>query len=248
MNYQNLKCSELKDLLAKKGLPSHGKKNELLERLLKHEQEGGDGSNSNAIDDNVDSKDSGKNKKNISVNTKEEYNKGGLSKMTNYFKNILSSNNTSTDGSKYYENNNSKNNMNGNENKNNTYEEKKKVIPQITFSESNLSTQNTLQKNIISRTEDNLHLSEEKKREMRRKRFGTDSVSTPAALESRAKRFCIVTKQMEEENKKKRAERFGLNGGNLNDIEMKKKRAERFGVINDHDKLKARALRFGITQ
>ncbi|ETW58972.1 hypothetical protein PFMC_05160 [Plasmodium falciparum CAMP/Malaysia] len=37
-NYQNLKCSELKDLLAKRGLPSHGKKNELLERLLKHEE------------------------------------------------------------------------------------------------------------------------------------------------------------------------------------------------------------------
>ncbi|CXI31709.1 conserved Plasmodium protein, unknown function [Plasmodium berghei] len=247
MNYQNLKCSELKDLLAKKGLPSHGKKNELLERLLKHEKEGGNGSNSNVIDDNVDSKDSGKNKKSISVNTKDEYNKGGLNKMTNYFKNILGSNNTSNDGSKYYENNNSKNNMNGNENKSNTDEEKK-VIPQITFSESKLSTQNTLQKNIISRTEDNLHLTEEKKREIRRKRFGTDSVSTPAALESRAKRFCIVTKQMEEENKKKRAERFGLNVANLNDIEMKKKRAERFGVINDHEKLKARALRFGITQ
>lgn len=71
--------------------------------------------------------------------------------MTNYFKNILGSNNTSNDGSKYYENNNSKNNMNGNENKSNTDEEKK-VIPQITFSESKLSTQNTLQKNIISRT------------------------------------------------------------------------------------------------
>ncbi|CAD2093237.1 SAP domain-containing protein, putative [Plasmodium vinckei brucechwatti] len=246
-NYQNLKCSELKDLLAKKGLPSHGKKNELLERLLKHEQETGTGSNSQGIGDNADSKDGGKNKKKISVNTKEEYSKGGLSKMTSYFKNILGSSNTSTDNSKYYENNNSKNNAN--ENKSGTDEEHKKVvITQITFSESNLSPQNTLQKNIISRTEDNLYLTEEKKREMRRKRFGTDCVSTPSALESRAKRFCIVTKQMEEENKRKRAERFGLNVGNLNNIEMKKKRAERFGAINDHEKLKARALRFGITQ
>ncbi|EUT86497.1 hypothetical protein PFAG_02366, partial [Plasmodium falciparum Santa Lucia] len=35
-NYQNLKCSELKDLLAKRGLPSHGKKiNIKLHKLRK---------------------------------------------------------------------------------------------------------------------------------------------------------------------------------------------------------------------
>ncbi|SOV76238.1 conserved Plasmodium protein, unknown function, partial [Plasmodium sp. gorilla clade G3] len=60
--------------------------------------------------------------------------------------------------------------------------------------------------------------------------------------------FSIVTHRMEEENKRKRAERFGLNVVKMNDFEKKKKRAERFGLLQDSEKLKARALRFGITQ
>ncbi|EUR53760.1 hypothetical protein PFBG_06084, partial [Plasmodium falciparum 7G8] len=38
---------------------------------------------------------------------------------------------------------------------------------------------------------------------------------------------------MEEENKRKRAERFGLNVVKMNDFEKKKKRAERFGLLQD---------------
>ncbi|SBT76320.1 SAP domain-containing protein, putative [Plasmodium ovale] len=297
MNYQNLKCSELKDLLAKRGLPSHGKKNELLERLLKHEEKDNmisltpyllnknnnsndsTASNIDVSEEKVEYKSThpdinieysstkedldkcnykssyigGENKKKIiTVNNKEdEFNKGELSKMKNYFKNILTVNAT-TEGSKYYENpklnDEKKTNENKNEKDSNEEEKKTKVvIPQITFSESSLSTKNTLQKNIPSSSpEDNIYLTEEKKRELRKKRFGF--VSTDEALESRAKRFCIVTQKMEEENKKKRAERFGLNLGKLNDVDTKRKRAERFGLTKESDKLKARALRFGMAK
>ncbi|SBS94775.1 conserved Plasmodium protein, unknown function, partial [Plasmodium malariae] len=183
----------------------------------------------------------GENKKKIlTVNHKEdEFNKEGLNKMKDYFKNILTVNNN-VEGSKYYENIPSKNDEKMNENinsnmKDNNEEGKKTkiVIPEITFSESSLSNKNTLQKNVIVPTagDDNLYLTEEKKRELRKKRFG--AVSTDEALESRAKRFCIVTHKMEEENKKKRAERFGLNMGKLNDFETKKKRAERFGLLKE---------------
>ncbi|KJP88678.1 hypothetical protein AK88_01758 [Plasmodium fragile] len=304
MNYQNLKCSELKDLLAKRGLPSHGKKNELLERLLNYEKEnphlvsspyildsgnhkgnsdqgtnleassstdaqGGNLNNSeqpveksqkdinqlegggSGEEENINYKSSSspfigseKKKKILLVNNREDdFNTAGLGKMKNYLKNILSSN-TKDEGSKYKKNE-KKTDANKNTNQNNDDEKKTKmVIPKITFSESSLSTKNTLQKNILSSPEDNLYLTEEKKRELRKKRFGV--VSKDDALESRAKRFCIVTHKMEEENKRKRAERFGLNKGKLNDSEMKRKRAERFGLIQDSDKLKARALRFGI--
>ncbi|SBT33775.1 conserved Plasmodium protein, unknown function [Plasmodium ovale wallikeri] len=278
MNYQNLKCSELKDLLAKRGLPSHGKKNELLERLLKHEEKDNmisltpyllnknnnsndsTASNIDVSEEKVEYKSThpdinieysstkedldkcnykssyigGENKKKIiTVNNKEdEFNKGELSKMKNYFKNILTVNAT-TEGSKYYENSklNDEKKTNENKNKKDSNEEEKKtkvVIPQITFSESSLSTKNTLQKNIPSSS--------------------PGFVSTDEALESRAKRFCIVTQKMEEENKKKRAERFGLNLGKLNDVDTKRKRAERFGLTKESDKLKARALRFGMAK
>ncbi|GAB65700.1 hypothetical protein PCYB_072020, partial [Plasmodium cynomolgi strain B] len=162
-------------------------------------------------------------KKILSVNNREEdFKKTDLGKMKNYFKNILSSN-ANDEASKYYKND-EKVDANKNVSQNNDEEKKTKmVIPKITFSESSLSTKNTLQKNILSPPEDNLYLTEEKKRELRKKRFGV--VSTDDVLESRAKRFCIVTQKMEEENKRKRAERFGL---------------------NKSDKLKARALRFGI--
>ncbi|GAW80189.1 hypothetical protein, conserved [Plasmodium gonderi] len=308
MSYQNLKCSELKDLLAKRGLPSHGKKNELLERLINHEKDNPNSINQYILDSNKGNSEQGisyleassstdvlvgnqnnseinvvepfekenieegnieeennnymppsspsyigsqKKKKILSVNTREkEYNKPDIGKMKNYFKNILTSN-VNVEESKYYGNDNSKSDdktyANKNLNLNNDEEKKTKiVIPKITFSETSLSTKNILEKNIISPPEDNLYLTEEKKRELRKKRFGV--VSTDDALESRAKRFCIVTQKMEEENKKKRAERFGLNKGKLNDFEMKKKRAERFGLVNESDKLKARALRFGMTQ
>eukprot|EP00366_Plasmodium_knowlesi_P000900 XP_002258397.1 hypothetical protein, conserved in Plasmodium species [Plasmodium knowlesi strain H] len=305
MNYQNLKCSELKDLLAKRGLPSHGKKNELLERLLNYEKEtphlvsrpylldsgsnkgnnsdpgtnleassstDAQGGNPNNSDPNVEKSEksinkieeagsdegeninykassssyigSQKKKKNISVNSREEnFKKTDLGKMKNYFKNILSSN--AKDEESKYNNNDDKVNANKNVNQNNDEEKKTKmVIPKITFSETSLSTKNTLQKNIISPPDDNLYLTEEKKRELRKKRFGV--VSKDDVLESRAKRFCIVTQKMEKENRKKRAERFGLSTGKLNNSEMKRKRAERFGLVQESDKLEARALRFGI--
>ncbi|ANQ07440.1 Uncharacterized protein PCOAH_00017960 [Plasmodium coatneyi] len=304
MNYQNLKCSELKDLLAKRGLPSHGKKNELLERLLNYEKENphlvsspyildsgsnkgnnsdqgtnleassstdAQGGNPNSLEPNVEKSEkdisqieeggsdegeninykassspyigSQKKKKILSVNNREDdFNKTGLGKMKNYFKNILSSN-AKDEGSN--SNKNEKGDANKNGSQNNDEKKTKMVIPKITFSETSLSTKNTLQKNILSPPEDdNLYLTEEKKRELRKKRFGV--VSKDDVLESRAKRFCIVTQKMEKENRKKRAERFGMNMGKLNNSEMKRKRAERFGLVQERDKLEARALRFGI--
>ncbi|EUD67948.1 hypothetical protein C922_01560 [Plasmodium inui San Antonio 1] len=324
MNYQNLKCSELKDLLAKRGLPSHGKKNELLERLLNYEKENphlvsspyilnsgstkgnseqgtnleassstdAQGGNANNAEANVDKSEkdnnhieggshvgseeeeninyksssspyigSQKKKKVLSVNNREEdFKRADIGKMKNYFKNILTSN-ANDEGSKYHKND-EKADANENLSQNNDQDKKTKmVIPKITFSETSLSTKNTLQKNILSAPgsqyrlarrgdstktskQDNLYLTEEKKRELRKKRFGF--VSKDEVLESRAKRFCIVTKKMEEENKRKRAERFGLKNDTLNDSQMKRKRAERFGLVQDSDKMKARALRFGI--
>ncbi|CDO64185.1 conserved Plasmodium protein, unknown function [Plasmodium reichenowi] len=286
-NYQNLKCSELKDLLAKRGLPSHGKKNELLERLLKHEEKDNinslsssyilDNSNINNDDNKnnnfsfqnnasnnslklqsssnlifekktVDSfgKVDDNNKKTIpSVNNKEDSNnKIGLNKMKNYIRNILTINSNSPNST--YDKSKGTNDNKNNPNKDTNDQKSKIVIQEITFNDVSSSSQNTLQRNIISTDDNDSYLSEEKKRELRRKRFGV--VNTDDALESRAKRFSIVTHKMEEENKRKRAERFGLNVIKMNDFEKKKKRAERFGLLQDSEKLKARALRFGITQ
>ncbi|VWU49140.1 conserved protein, unknown function [Hepatocystis sp. ex Piliocolobus tephrosceles] len=295
MNYQNLKCSELKDLLAKRGLPSHGKKNELLERLLKHEEnslnpvksyakDSNNNSNNNTnnslSEKNISNKninlkektedsctkefegnhninyiESEKKKNKISVNEKE-FNKSGLSRMKGLFKNILTSNSNTKD-SKDYEQSGLKNdstmrkneNMNNNQGgrkyieNNNEENGKKTAIPVITFSKESICNQSILQTNT---TINNPYLTEEKKKEIRKKRF--DFLSNDERLESRAKRFSIVTHKMEEEKKRKREERFGLNLGNLNDFEKKKQRAERFGIIKESDKLKARALRFGIAQ
>ncbi|SOV14028.1 conserved Plasmodium protein, unknown function [Plasmodium sp. DRC-Itaito] len=286
-NYQNLKCSELKDLLAKRGLPSHGKKNELLERLLKHEEKDNinslsssyilDNSNINNDDnknnncsfqnnasdnslklqtssnsifekntvDSFGNVDDNNKKKVCTVNNKEESNnKIGLNKMKNYIRNILTINSNSTNPA--YDNNKDNNDDKNNSNKDTQNQKNKTVIQEITFNDVSSSSQNTLQRNIISTDDNDSYLSEEKKRELRRKRFGV--VNTDDALESRAKRFSIVTHKMEEENKRKRAERFGLNVAKMNDFEKKKKRAERFGLLQDSEKLKARALRFGITQ
>lgn len=37
--YKSLKVAELKDLLQKAGLPASGKKDDLIERLVKHDQQ-----------------------------------------------------------------------------------------------------------------------------------------------------------------------------------------------------------------
>ncbi|KOB61671.1 hypothetical protein PFHG_03346 [Plasmodium falciparum HB3] len=191
-NYQNLKCSELKDLLAKRGLPSHGKKNELLERLLKHEEK-----------DNINSLSSSYILDNSNINNDDNKN-----------------NNFS------FQNNASNNSLNLQSSSNLIFE--KKTVD--SFGKMTM-----------------IFFFLRKKRE----NFDENDscgVNTDDALESRAKRFSIVTHKMEEENKRKRAERFGLNVVKMNDFEKKKKRAERFGLLQDSEKLKARALRFGITQ
>lgn len=293
MNYQNLKCSELKDLLAKRGLPSHGKKNELLERLMKHEEEEKEKAKSKAVNSefyinksktvtedknkkNVEKKSnevtSNKNEKDNNnkntksheeellksnkveqstvLKTKEDLNKDISKTLTTDLKN---KSNTFSKQNIVYKNENSDNilqNKQGNKteenNKSNNEKEEKTNIPKITFSESSLSPKSKIERNIVTIGGNN-NLTESEKRELRKKRFGI--VTKDEILESRAKRFSIVTKKMEDENKRKRAERFGVNLSGLNDPETKKRRAERFGLFPEiqPSKMQERKVRFHLS-
>lgn len=289
MNYQNLKCSELKDLLAKRGLPSHGKKNELLERLMKHEEEEKAKTvnrefyisknktdteernkknvekKSNEVTPNKNEKEnSNKNNKlheeellkekkveqSPLLNTKS-FNKEISKTLTNDQKNksdTLSKKNVvyKNDSSDDILQNKQGNKKEVNDKSNNGKEEKTTTIPKITFSESSLSPKNKIERNIVTIGGNN-NLTESEKRELRKKRFGI--VTKDEILESRARRFSIVTKKMEDENKRKRAERFGLNLSGLNDPETKKRRAERFGLFPEiqPSKMEERKVRFHLS-
>lgn len=319
MEYQNLKWSEMKDLLAKRGLPSHGKKNVLLQRLLEYEQKIAKNSmnhstntsnlNTNStINTNTDNislksvteitqsqssdiKDSQKNSNQINnhselTRTEPEhlYNTMGkqsnaLGRMDDSKVHLIKGNiqginkNESMQATKQhlksYETQSKDMIMNhmkkplttnyGEDsepkstnivNRNNTNEENQRTIGKvtiqpITFSEKDLSTSNNLENNTIIK-EKICELTEKEKRELRKKRFG-EIMSKNDAFESRAKRFKVVTNSTIEEEKKKRAERFGLPQNNINkDADIKKKRAERFGMTTEEDKMKARAIRFGL--
>ncbi|PFH34597.1 SAP domain-containing protein [Besnoitia besnoiti] len=78
---------------------------------------------------------------------------------------------------------------------------------------------------------------EEEKKKLRAERFGT--AAAPAASKP-SSIGTVAVDQEEEERRRKRAERFGI----VSEEEKKRKRAERFGVSSEEEKLAKRLQRF----
>ncbi|EIE77894.1 hypothetical protein G6F46_002751 [Rhizopus delemar] len=227
--YKNLKVKDLQELLQKNGLPHTGKKEELIERLVQH-------------DEKVE-------KELISLEEEfgnlEDYK--GDANPEELTTDIAKESKEKSEEAKKEDKTNALVDSDKKEDKKATEEKPKsnfKFTP-ITFDKA--PSASSTQKPVIPVVPQKAVSSDAEKAIERAKRFGVQ-LNDSAKKDLRAQRFGVPKKVNNEEALKKRAERFGLNKGG-NDPEILKKRAEKFGTNKggiDPEVLKKRAERFGL--
>ncbi|CEJ04267.1 hypothetical protein RMCBS344292_18234 [Rhizopus microsporus] len=227
--YKNLKVKDLQELLQKNGLPHTGKKEELIERLVQHDEtiEKELGSLEEEFGNLEDYKGDA-NPVELTTDISNEANAIAKEKAQEEEK---------TEEPKEEKEETKK----GDDKSKSDF----KYTP-ITFDKAS----STSPKPIVPVTPKEVAVSDDAEKAIERaKRFGVP-LTEKARKELRAKRFGLDKGGNDDEILKKRAERFGLNKGD-NDPEKLKKRAERFGLNkggNDSEILKKRAERFGLNK
>ncbi|PHJ26072.1 sap domain-containing protein [Cystoisospora suis] len=228
--YHNLKVTELKDLLTQRGLPINGKKTDLIERLLRADEEAAstafltsEVSKGLGVSDDVTGIEDqhallgGMKSSSLGVQTAET---GVCSTVSLGGVDAPLTTDAVVDPSTH------------------VLVQKKAVD---TFAPTGDAAVSKI---------DTKSMSEEERRALRKAKFGMKT-DADKKLE-RAKRFGLSVPELEEEKKKLRAMRFGLGEGQFQasdeaEAEKRKKRAERFGLVSEDEKKRKRAERFGMT-
>ncbi|KAI8364998.1 hypothetical protein EDC96DRAFT_510124 [Choanephora cucurbitarum] len=230
--YKNLKVKDLQDLLQKNGLPHSGKKEELIERLVKHDEQNQEFASLEEEFGDLDEFDESK------VNLDELGDKP-IDDLTSFDDNLDSHTETK------------KKEEEKAESKGEAKEESKKEPKEETKPNSNFKfTPITFDKPADTKQEENSTkaLSDAERALERAKRFGIQ-LNESAKKDIRAQRFGIADKQAkpttgaDPDVLKKRAERFGISTSQANvakgkvpvkldaaEEEKKRKRAERFSA------------------
>ncbi|CAO3671561.1 unnamed protein product [Rhizopus stolonifer] len=246
--YKNLKVKDLQELLQKSELPHTGKKEELIERLVKHneqvereldslEEEFGDleeykgEANPDELTTNMAKE--AKERSTLTLNASEEAKKDESEKPEeekpkfNFKFTPITFDKTPSTPSK----------------------PTSPAVPEKPASPAvpERAASPAISEKSVSSTASKKPMTNAEKALERAKRFGVQITDT-AKKDLRAQRFGTTKKVSDEEALKQRSARFGTNKGN-NDTEALKKRAERFGTNkggNDSEVLKKRAERFGL--